>query len=198
LGKGHTGLATHTYSCVHKCPPIGPCCRTAQPTLPPVRCLFAQAQELLVKAQQDSAACLYTGLPVRPRAMCPIRGPRTLRPLLFGCIGSAPWRCAQCCRSASFRPPLQAAVHGWFGCHACRVCTWSRACMVPDPDGDPANARLAVKAAATHCVQALDGALRRGIPRGAITELVGPAGVGKSQLCHMLALLAALPQRLGG
>ncbi len=46
--------------------------------------------------------------------------------------------------------------------------------------------------------QTLDGALRRGLPCGSITELVGPGGVGKSQMCHMMALRAALPQRLGG
>ncbi|KAL0050684.1 hypothetical protein WJX82_005123 [Trebouxia sp. C0006] len=35
---------------------------------------------------------------------------------------------------------------------------------------------------------------RGGIPVGGITELVGPAGVGKSQLCHMLAVSALLSQ----
>ena len=34
--------------------------------------------------------------------------------------------------------------------------------------------------------QALDAALRGGVPCGGVTELVGPAGVGKSQLCLML------------
>jgi RecA/RadA recombinase len=36
--------------------------------------------------------------------------------------------------------------------------------------------------------QALDDALRIGLPPAAITELVGPAGVGKSQFCYSLAL----------
>lgn len=31
-----------------------------------------------------------------------------------------------------------------------------------------------------------------------ITELVGPAGVGKTQACLMLAAQACLPARLGG
>jgi predicted ATP-dependent serine protease len=34
----------------------------------------------------------------------------------------------------------------------------------------------------------LDAALRIGLPPGAITELVGPAGVGKSQMCYTIAL----------
>ncbi|GLC45956.1 DNA repair protein RAD51 [Pleodorina starrii] len=44
----------------------------------------------------------------------------------------------------------------------------------------------------------LDGALRLGLPAGSITELVGPGGVGKSQMCHMMALAAALPAEQGG
>lgn len=46
--------------------------------------------------------------------------------------------------------------------------------------------------------QTLDGALRLGVPVGSITELVGPGGVGKSQLSHMLALAVAMPEALGG
>lgn len=37
-----------------------------------------------------------------------------------------------------------------------------------------------------------------GVPSGAITELVGPAGVGKSQMAMGLALSAALPRELQG
>ncbi|GBF98527.1 DNA repair protein RAD51 [Raphidocelis subcapitata] len=44
----------------------------------------------------------------------------------------------------------------------------------------------------------LDAALRVGVPPGAITELVGPAGVGKSQMAMGLALSAALPRELQG
>jgi len=44
----------------------------------------------------------------------------------------------------------------------------------------------------------LDTALRGGAPAGAITELVGAAGVGKTQLCLQLALKAQLPLAAGG
>lgn len=40
-------------------------------------------------------------------------------------------------------------------------------------------------------VQALDRVLRGGCPCGSIIELVGPAGIGKTQLCLQLAAIAA-------
>ncbi|CAG9466450.1 unnamed protein product [Pedinophyceae sp. YPF-701] len=45
---------------------------------------------------------------------------------------------------------------------------------------------------------ALEQAMRGGVPAGGITELVGPAGMGKTQLCLQAALLAAVPDSLGG
>ncbi|KAJ8768780.1 hypothetical protein K2173_023684 [Erythroxylum novogranatense] len=44
----------------------------------------------------------------------------------------------------------------------------------------------------------LDEALCGGIPFGVLTELVGPAGIGKTQFCLKMALLASLPVRYGG
>ncbi|KAG2489295.1 hypothetical protein HYH03_012127 [Edaphochlamys debaryana] len=44
----------------------------------------------------------------------------------------------------------------------------------------------------------LDSALRRGVPAGSITELVGPGGVGKSQFCHSMAAAVSLPAECGG
>lgn len=44
----------------------------------------------------------------------------------------------------------------------------------------------------------LDEALCGGIPFGAVTEVVGPAGIGKTQLCIMLSVLAAMPESYGG
>ena len=38
--------------------------------------------------------------------------------------------------------------------------------------------------------------LRGGVPCGSMTELVGPAGIGKSQLCLMLAASALLDPSL--
>lgn len=44
----------------------------------------------------------------------------------------------------------------------------------------------------------LDEALGGGIPMGKLTEVVGPSGIGKTQFCLKLALLAALPEYYGG
>ncbi|XP_074276208.1 DNA repair protein RAD51 homolog 2 isoform X2 [Silene latifolia] len=47
-------------------------------------------------------------------------------------------------------------------------------------------------------LKGLDKALCGGIPFGVVTELVGPAGIGKTQFCLKLALLASLPACYGG
>ncbi|XP_021853819.1 DNA repair protein RAD51 homolog 2 isoform X4 [Spinacia oleracea] len=47
-------------------------------------------------------------------------------------------------------------------------------------------------------LKGLDKALCGGIPFGVVTELVGPAGIGKTQFCLKLALLASLPTSYGG
>nr|XP_043612118.1 DNA repair protein RAD51 homolog 2 [Erigeron canadensis] len=49
----------------------------------------------------------------------------------------------------------------------------------------------------TH-LKGLDAALSGGLPFGALTELVGPAGIGKTQFCLKIALLTALPSCYGG
>ncbi|KAM3691714.1 hypothetical protein ACB098_08G033600 [Castanea mollissima] len=49
----------------------------------------------------------------------------------------------------------------------------------------------------TH-MKGLDEALCGGIPFGVLTELVGPAGIGKTQFCLKLSLLASLPAIYGG
>ncbi|KHN33439.1 DNA repair protein RAD51 like 2 [Glycine soja] len=47
-------------------------------------------------------------------------------------------------------------------------------------------------------LKGLDEALCGGIPFGVLTELVGPAGIGKTQFCLKLSLLASLPTNCGG
>ncbi|XP_047160586.1 DNA repair protein RAD51 homolog 2 isoform X2 [Vigna umbellata] len=47
-------------------------------------------------------------------------------------------------------------------------------------------------------LKGLDDALCGGIPFGVLTELVGPAGIGKTQFCLKLSLLASLPASCGG
>ncbi|KAA8543982.1 hypothetical protein F0562_021841 [Nyssa sinensis] len=47
-------------------------------------------------------------------------------------------------------------------------------------------------------LKGLDEALCGGIPFGVLTELVGPAGIGKTQFCLKLSLLASLPANYGG
>ncbi|KAL7598271.1 hypothetical protein Lser_V15G26460 [Lactuca serriola] len=49
----------------------------------------------------------------------------------------------------------------------------------------------------TH-LKGLDLALFGGIPFGALTELVGPAGIGKTQFCLKMSVLATLPSCYGG
>ncbi|KAH7667668.1 ATP diphosphatase protein [Dioscorea alata] len=47
-------------------------------------------------------------------------------------------------------------------------------------------------------LKGLDEALGGGIPPGLLTELVGPSGIGKTQFCLKLSLIAALPTCYGG
>ncbi|KAK9276404.1 hypothetical protein L1049_005937 [Liquidambar formosana] len=47
-------------------------------------------------------------------------------------------------------------------------------------------------------LKGLDKALCGGISFGVLTELVGPAGIGKTQFCLKLSLLASLPTSYGG
>ncbi|MEW5318759.1 MAG: hypothetical protein WDW38_009953 [Sanguina aurantia] len=44
----------------------------------------------------------------------------------------------------------------------------------------------------------IDEAFQRGLPLGGITELVGPSGVGKSQFCFMMTVMASAPTQTGG
>lgn len=53
------------------------------------------------------------------------------------------------------------------------------------------------KRISTGCT-AIDEIIRGGIPVNGITEIVGPSGVGKSQFCLQLALMAQFPEEFGG
>lgn len=44
----------------------------------------------------------------------------------------------------------------------------------------------------------MDAALGGGLSRGSLSEVVGPAGAGKTQLCLTLAAVAGLPESMGG
>ncbi|XP_047312038.1 DNA repair protein RAD51 homolog 2 [Impatiens glandulifera] len=47
-------------------------------------------------------------------------------------------------------------------------------------------------------LKGLDVVLSGGLPFGVLTELVGPAGIGKTQFCMKMSLLASLPLSYGG
>ncbi|XP_065869001.1 DNA repair protein RAD51 homolog 2 isoform X1 [Euphorbia lathyris] len=47
-------------------------------------------------------------------------------------------------------------------------------------------------------LRGLDNALFGGIPFGVLTEIVGPPGIGKTQFCLKMSLLASLPASYGG
>lgn len=47
-------------------------------------------------------------------------------------------------------------------------------------------------------IEQLDNSLGGGVPVGNVTEITGPSGVGKTQFCFMLSVLATLPAALGG
>eukprot|EP00613_Pedinella_sp_CCMP2098_P080830 CAMPEP_0171939756 /NCGR_PEP_ID=MMETSP0993-20121228/36585_1 /TAXON_ID=483369 /ORGANISM="non described non described, Strain CCMP2098" /LENGTH=497 /DNA_ID=CAMNT_0012581669 /DNA_START=49 /DNA_END=1542 /DNA_ORIENTATION=+ len=47
-------------------------------------------------------------------------------------------------------------------------------------------------------IPSIDAALGGGLSRGTLTEVVGPAGAGKTQMCLMLAAVAGVPEAMGG
>ena len=62
--------------------------------------------------------------------------------------------------------------------------------MKEEETRDPRSARTGL--------DTLDAILNGGVRPGTITEFVGPAGSGKSQVCMQVAVFATLPQNLGG
>jgi RAD51-like protein 1 len=70
------------------------------------------------------------------------------------------------------------------------------------PEAQTVEQLLARRAGEAHHLafglRPLDDALRGGAPAGCITELVGQAGAGKTQLCKQLTVSAQLPVLHGG
>ncbi|GAX80377.1 hypothetical protein CEUSTIGMA_g7816.t1 [Chlamydomonas eustigma] len=58
--------------------------------------------------------------------------------------------------------------------------------------------KMAVRVSLHLGLPTLDASMRCGVPAGGITELVGSAGVGKSQTCFQLALMTSAPLDCGG
>ena len=58
--------------------------------------------------------------------------------------------------------------------------------------------RLAASFTLSTGAKGLDGLLGGGVPVPCTLELVGPAGSGKTQLCHQLAVMVQLPPSRGG
>ncbi|KAH9325977.1 hypothetical protein KI387_006155, partial [Taxus chinensis] len=76
--------------------------------------------------------------------------------------------------------------------HACPPCCTVLSLMKERITNEPLNGHFQ-----TH-LSGLDDALCGGIPFGAVTEVVGPAGIGKTQLCLMLSVFAAMQKNHGG
>ncbi|XP_054256222.1 DNA repair protein RAD51 homolog 2 isoform X1 [Indicator indicator] len=81
------------------------------------------------------------------------------------------------------------------------VCQVSRACapkmqtayeMKLRKAGDPSSAFLSTT------LHSLDQVLHGGVSCGSLTEITGPPGCGKTQLCIMLSVVATLPVSMGG
>lgn len=75
----------------------------------------------------------------------------------------------------------------------------SNVCRAVSPSCASALDLVDRKSGALHTtLPALDSALHGGLPPSSITEVVGPAGVGKTQFCHQMAVQACLPVEEGG
>lgn len=76
--------------------------------------------------------------------------------------------------------------------------TTTRRCFYSWLSGQP-NCLFTLSEDFTHILlYACRSPAQGGFPTGMITELVGPAGIGKTQTCLMLAAQACLPSNLGG
>ena len=144
---------------------------------------FRTAEDVLTRSSLDLVELLDISLPAAERVVASVARnvcpkPTTARALLASRVGA---HAAAGARGGPAAP--------------------SRAAT--DAPSEPGAASVSTSAGPAYVrggefLRALDSALGGGVPTGSITELVGPAGAGKTQFCLTLAVAAAAPGRLGG
>ena len=144
---------------------------------------FRTAEDVLTRSSLDLVELLDISLPAAERVVASVARnvcpkPTTARALLASRVGA---HAAAGARGGPAAP--------------------SRAAT--DAPSEPGAASVSTSAGPAYVrggefLRALDSALGGGVPTGSITELVGPAGAGKTQFCLTLAVAAAAPRRLGG
>ena len=144
---------------------------------------FRTAEDVLTRSSLDLVELLDISLPAAERVVASVARnvcpkPTTARALLASRVGA---HAAAGARGGPAAPPRAAT----------------------DAPSEPGAASVSTSAGPAYVrggefLRALDSALGGGVPTGSITELVGPAGAGKTQFCLTLAVAAAAPRRLGG
>ena len=144
---------------------------------------FRTAEDVLTRSSLDLVELLDISLPAAERVVASVARnvcpkPTTARALLASRVGA---HAAAGARGGPAAPPRAAT----------------------DAPSEPGAASVSTSAGPAYVrggefLRALDSALGGGVPTGSITELVGPAGAGKTQFCLTLAVAAAAPGRLGG
>ena len=144
---------------------------------------FRTAEDVLTRSSLDLVELLDISLPAAERVVASVARnvcpkPTTARALLASRVGA---HAAAGARGGPAASPRAAT----------------------DAPSEPGAASVSTSAGPAYVrggefLRALDSALGGGVPTGSITELVGPAGAGKTQFCLTLAVAAAAPRRLGG
>ncbi len=144
---------------------------------------FRTAEDVLTRSSLDLVELLDISLPAAERVVASVARnvcpkPTTARALLASRVGA---HAAAGARGGPAASPRAAT----------------------DAPSEPGAASVSTSAGPAYVrggefLSALDSALGGGVPTGSITELVGPAGAGKTQFCLTLAVAAAAPRRLGG
>ena len=144
---------------------------------------FRTAEDVLTRSSLDLVELLDISLPAAERVVASVARnvcpkPTTARALLASRVGA---HAAAGARGGPAAPPRAAT----------------------DAPSEPGAASVSTSAGPAYVrggefLRALDSALGGGVPTGSITELVGPAGAGKTQFCLTLAVAAAAPTSVGG